>query len=273
MIKLGFDDFFTFSDQTTKSYAEMNLSVDDKKVIPHPLFPFRTHNGSQIYHTLIRTSSEDMSIFDFFLSKFSESAGSSVDDLWDNTGFWTMSDSEHDYVGIGLDSLSKTMSEKLRGRFSCCLARIDIIIVFSSKFEYAILKDAELDIYVTDPLLYSGKAAQSLKEAFLEIGGHRVVEEALISNNLCSHAYESRVRIRKPEAVVKGIYGFPVMAVLTNPFFGKGNISIQSLRHFLGQGKCGFAESDFDGKLEFSAELDLWQLKSVIVGNLLFGPR
>lgn len=278
MIMLFYDDFFTMPSGKKESYVRIDLSINAKTVIPHPLFSFDHLSENMIYHQMFKPDWQSILSGMAFLEKSSKYARIRADEtLWGNTAFWTLKMDSYDYLGIGIRKLEEVIRTRKEGEFFCCLANRDSIIVFFSKFKDNALEETMLDVYVTNTYLPYVEVMQPFREALKNMGKHSVlIEDFADYRNIHKGFYQEEVYLDKPLALIKGSsppdnnVQVPIMAILNNPFHLRKDASIESLKHFLGQMAGGFLESDFEGKTPFSVDLEIWQLRDIIVADLLY---
>ena len=192
--------------------------------------------------------------------------------LWNNTGFWTIVNDDHDYLGVSLESLDRAIRIRKDGSLACCLANIDSIIIFSSLFKKGHLLESKLDIYVTNTYLPYVEVMQPFRDALKNLGKVSYLEEKFVDEEkVHKWFFKRRAYFGKPLALINSSKRqVPIIAVSNNPFHLMKNVEISPLDYFLGQMAGGFIESDFTGKKFFPAKLETWALQNVIVGSLLY---
>lgn len=281
---LWHDDFFTLLDGKTKPYFKMG-EFRERFIIQHPYFHFgslffpnawtgRNARDSGYETPLYFQQFEfpsDVTPFDFhgFLADVEKNSYLKPDEvIWYETGFWSIISEETCYMGMGLESLKKTLDVLTRAKFALCLSNEDSIVLINSKLSKD--KKVILSIYASNEMLPFVEVVEPFRESITNYGGVCLKSEMLLEEKICRFWFVKRDIGLTPIAFIMDKPSYKRLPVIKNEFRRTNDPVISKIQFLTGTTSGGFIESDYYSKRHFHLSAKIWELEYISIVDFRF---
>jgi len=255
MIEGTYENYFYYPDGSTKSYFRMKAPRSREIVIQHPLPAFYPASN-QIYREEYTIEYPNDDLVTNFIKSAEDNSNIREDEiLWRNTGYWSILDTDYQYIGCGESASLDTMKNIQRGKLVFCLCSRDFIIFIKSTIIGGQINDkSTIDIFCANLYLPFVEILDPFRK-MLEMMGevHLNKEENVSSSSIKTDPIilVNKKNIMVPYAVVpvrkRSAHEEKAIGLVVIPNnFGTFPIdSVNSLEYILTSGMGGSLKSDF----------------------------